>query len=263
MCKLAFVKTKDDTAYQRCIDMIRFQENVVAGHSTGIVWRDSSGFHSRKAIGKINSFLAKYSDIPKSNAALGHSRFATVGEINLANQHPISIMFKGHKIGYGVHNGTFTDYKKYEYLRSDIENQTDSALLFTMFGKLLEKLGDSPVNRRIAFGYIMSLIKKEGNHNLIIMFRNGQTIFSGNSLTYKQGENAIGIMTFGFDEKCNDDFIYEVKGFSVNKFEYFESPFKFKPKEPKKVVHSTRFDSCNIKPGRFTYYDYDTEGWSE
>ena len=234
MCKLAFIKTKDGSAYRNCVDMIKFQEHVVAGHSTGVSYLDNQGFHIRKAVGKVNSFLDKYPDTPSTNYCLGHSRYATVGAINLDNQHPIPIIVNGKTIGYGVHNGTFNAYESYEYLRSDMNNKTDSALLFTMFAKMLQKMGDNPLNRRIAFGYIMSLIVHEANHNLIILFRNGKVMFSGNALTYKKKDNIFAIMTFGFANVTNDSFIYEVaKGFDLNKYKIIKPPFRFKAKPPK------------------------------
>src|SRR3989304_4193210 len=107
MCKLAFAKTTDGRAYEIALNMLKHQENVVAGHSTGIAWFDThkGNTHIRKAVGKINSFLAEYPDIPKSNLAIAHSRYATVGAINVANQHPIPIRFQGKQIAYGIHNG--------------------------------------------------------------------------------------------------------------------------------------------------------------
>jgi len=219
MCKLAFARTRDGTAYKKVIGMIEFQENTVAGHSTGLAWLDKQGMHIRKAVGKINSFLAEYPDKPYSNTCLGHSRYATVGAINTTNQHPISIMYHGKRIGYAVHNGSFREYKSYEYLRKGrIKNETDSAVLFSIYSYILEKMGDSPENRRKAFAYIMKMISDGGTANIIIMFRNGQILFSGNILTYKQTKEAIGVMTFGLHNHTKEGIIYEIKGFTINKY---------------------------------------------
>jgi glucosamine 6-phosphate synthetase-like amidotransferase/phosphosugar isomerase protein len=95
--------------------MIKFQEEVVAGHSTGVAYLDSNrGFHLRKIIGKVNSFLNKYPDFPSTDDCLGHSRYASVGAITIENQHPIPVIVKGKTIGYGVHNGTWSDYTSFE-----------------------------------------------------------------------------------------------------------------------------------------------------
>ena len=59
MCKLAYVRTTDGSAYNKCIMMIEHQEHRVGGHSTGFSFRTSSGFSTRKAIGKVNSYLEK------------------------------------------------------------------------------------------------------------------------------------------------------------------------------------------------------------
>ena len=217
MCKLAYVRTRDDSAYSRVIKMIEFQENVVAGQSTGITFRKTDGsFSTRKAKGKINSFIAKYPDMPSSREALGHSRWATVGVINIDNQHPISIMYKGKKIGYGVHNGSFTDYEAYEHYRNDgVVNKTDSALLFAIYGRVLRQFGDSRQNRIRAFSYLMNIIKNEMNHNLILMFKDGQVLFGGNKLTYQVDEDKVGIMTFGLENSCVDGFVYEIHKMKV------------------------------------------------
>ena len=219
MCKLAYIRTMDETSYERVVDMISFQENVVAGQSTGITFRASDGFKTRKAIGKVNSFLQKYPDKPSSKEALGHSRWATVGVINLDNQHPISVMFKDKKIGYAIHNGKFTDYQGYEhYRREGMVNKTDSALLFSIFSRVLEQLGDSHQNRRLAFSYTISIIKNETNHNLIIMFRDGQVLFRGNALTFNSASDKVGVMTFGMKNHIEEGFVYEVQGYKIKKF---------------------------------------------
>ena len=225
MCKLVFVKTKDSTAYQLAISMIKYQENVIAGHSTGITFKDNGGFHIRKAIGKINSFLVKYPDKPRTNEVLGYSRYASIGKINLDNQQPCGIFYDNKKIGYGLHNGTFRNYKGYEKYKSEgVVNKTDSAVLFAIYSRALKMLGDSKKNRILALSFLNTLIKNDSNHNIIIMFKDGQILFSGNKLTYRtNNKDKIGIMTFGLTNFIMDEYIYEVKGFDVLKHQ-IDSP---------------------------------------
>ncbi len=220
MCKLAYVRTTDGSAYNKCIRMIEHQEWKVGGHSTGFSFKTSSGFSTRKAIGKVNSYLEKFPDNVLSDECLGHTRWATVGVINLDNQHPISIMYKDKKIGYGVHNGSLIDWEAYEhYRRPGVINKTDSAVIFGMFSEILERLGDNKKNRRIAFSVVLNLIKSENNHNLIIMFKDGQVLFGGNALTYSVVPNEkVGIMTFGFKNEVEDGYVYEIENISVNRY---------------------------------------------
>ena len=78
-------------------------------------------------------------------------------------------------------------YRDFEYMRNrNLKNVTDSALLFTIYSDALEKYGDSRVNRRKALGTMRNIVKGESNNNFIIMFDDGQVIFSGNNLTYKE-----------------------------------------------------------------------------
>ena len=247
MCKLAYYRTENKNAYDVCLEMLRHQENVVAGHSTSLTYKVGDDFRIRKAIGKVNSFLAKHPEIPKVYDCMGHSRYASVGEINLDNQHPIPIIVKGKTIGYGVHNGTFYNWKEYDYLRRELSNKTDSALLFTIFARLLEKIGDSEHNRRVAFSYISELTN---NQNFIVMFRNGIVLFGGSVLTYKVSDVSVGVMTFGFKNECDKDYVYQIQGIGVKKFEKLNSPFKFVPKLVKPP-----------KTKSFSYYDYDWGGF--
>lgn len=231
--------------------MLQFQENTVAGQSTGISWIDSSGLHIRKAIGKVNSYLAKYPDFPTTNTSLGHSRWATVGSITPENQHPISIMYKGKRIGYGAHNGKFTNYSGYEYLNT-LVNKTDSAVLFSIYSQALERLGDSWESRRQAFRYVQGFIRHEGNHNLIIMFEDGQVLFGGNALTITKTPDAIGLMTFGFKTKIKDGFVYQIKGFEVQRFSPVFPKIVIKRKTPKKkkqIISSCYMNNYQVQQG--------------
>lgn len=195
----------------------------MAGHSSGLAWHDANGTHLRKTLGKVINFLAEYPDIPNTNLVLGHSRYASVGVINVQNAHPIKLYFRGKKIGYAVHNGTWTAYKKYEQYRlENQENKTDSALMFAIYGKMLEKYGDSPNSRRRALATLQKIVEPtNGYQNLILMFDDGQVIFSAKDLTLFTNGNTLQLMTFGFnDNPIDSSKIYEIKGFDFEKFEF-------------------------------------------
>ena len=240
MCKLAYIRTKDGSAYKRVLHMIHFQENVVAGHSTGIVYRTlTNEFKHRKAVGKVNSFMVEYPDKPSSDEALGFSRYATVGAITAENTQPVSIMLGRRKIGFGLHNGTFSEYKSYENYRSpNMVNKTDSALLYTIYSRVLEELGDSKMNRMKAFSFVRNLIKNGSNHNLIMMFKDGMILFGGNALTFSKSPDVFGIMTFGLDNKVKDGYIYSYMNGEVGRYDIAvprTSIRKRKPTEPEQL----------------------------
>lgn len=229
--------------------MLQHQEHLVAGHSTGISWKDSGGVHLRRAVGKVNSFLKKYPDKPRSNLALGHSRYATVGAVNEQNQHPIKIFYKGKRIGYGVHNGTFRGYQDYEYLRNNnLSNKTDSALLFTLYSQMLEKIGNTPESRRQALAKIQEVAggsKENPLQNIIIVFDDGQVLFSGHTLTYAETNESFGIMTFGLEKKADPSQIYDVMGFHAVPSAWHAASVEVLPK-PKPVEEAVLERGCPV-----------------
>ena len=230
MCKLGFSKTTDGTSYQIALDMIKHQENVVAGNSTGLAWIDKNGEHLRKTIGKVLDFMAEYPDIPKTNMTLSHSRYATVGGVSMENQHPSGIMFNGSRIGYGIHNGGWKDYKAYEHHRNpNIKNKTDSALMFHIYSLILEKYNaNNKIGRIRAMATLQNFLSKGENvvnQNFIFMFNDGQVIFCGDGLeihplTYKVEKNKIGIMSFGLPNSVSNRMIYSVDGFKIIKHNF-------------------------------------------
>jgi predicted glutamine amidotransferase len=246
MCKLALAKMKDGSAYFTVINMLRHQEQTVAGHSTGLSWTGLDGkVHIRKAIGKVNSFLVEYPDIPQSFLTLGHSRYASVGAINIPNQHPVKVMYKGRRIGYAVHNGTWTEYADYEhYADANMDNKTDSQLIFTIYGKILEKYGDSPINRRRALATINKIVKGEYLKSFIVVFDDGQVIASATTLTYDVTPEKVWIMTFGLPNKMQYGYIYEIQGYRMQKYEFM--PFTDFTLESKHVKNSTIDASCGV-----------------
>ena len=243
MCKLSFIKTKDGTAYKKALAMIKHQEDVVAGHSTGFCWHDNQGVHVRKSIGKIINFLTKYPDVPKTDICLGHSRYASVGIINIQNQHPIPIIVNKKRIGYLIHNGTWGDYYKYEYMKNpNLSAKTDSGLMATIYGKILTKYGNNKINRIKALGTLNRIINSyeanEFQNNFILLFDDKHVVFGGWELTYQFNKNKVGIMTFGLKNSCEKEKIYDIQqGFSMNRygFSYFQD-FKPKPKEIEKTT---------------------------
>jgi predicted glutamine amidotransferase len=243
MCKLALAKTSDETAYKVVVSMLRHQENVVAGHSTGIAWHDREGVHLRRTLGKINIYLKQYPDTPRSNLSLGHSRYATIGAVTIDNQHPIRIYYRGRRIGYGVHNGTFINYRDYEHLRNNnLTNKTDSALLFTLYSLILESTGDSPNNRLSALGTLQELlsgVNGVAEQNIILLFDDGTVLFSGNKITYKEKPSFVGLMTFGFKNSVSNDKLYSLDGFRVLSHPWVSGVLPFTPHQPPREPKSS------------------------
>jgi hypothetical protein len=120
---------------------------------------------------------------------------------------------------------------------------------------MLEKIGNTKESRRVAFGYIMGLLRKSGgNRNLILLFRNREVLFSGSSLSYKISKEGVGVMTFGLPNKCDDTLIYRIHKDKIFKYKPQSPPFAF---ERKPVV---------AKPDRQRninqYYEYaDLQKW--
>lgn len=104
---------------------------------------DSAGFFSDsnplspdniiKELGPFSENLAKkFNPIP-AKLCIGHTRAATIGDVNIQNAHPFQF---NHVIG--AHNGTLTNYhqliEKYNHLNPEIFNLTnlniDSKLIF-------------------------------------------------------------------------------------------------------------------------------------
>lgn len=239
MCKLAFLKTNDGSAYRESIKMIQHQESVVAGHSTGFVFRRTDGkYEVRKSIGKIINYMAKYPDIPKSNSVLSHSRYATVSGINLDNQHPINITLNGKVIGYVIHNGSWSAYQDYEYMRNpNVKNKTDSALAVAIYTDILKKKGNTPMGRKRALATLKGIVDGGTPYqNFIIMFTDGQVLFAGEVLTYNAKPGRVGIMTFGLPNAVEKNIVYEVRDFNVvsSSFNPYED-YKLEARPPRRI----------------------------
>lgn len=252
MCKIAFAKSRNGHAYRLVLSMLRHQENTVAGQSTGIVWHDKKGVHVRKVVGKVINFRAKYPEIPKSQIALGHSRFATVGKVCEDNQHPISIMYNGKRIGWGVHNGTFGDWRAYEHHRNDnLVNKTDSAILFSIYSKYLDSKGMNLKTLIEGLATIrFRLVGDEHNQNFVILFNDGTVIFTGNSLTYKDDDDKIGVMTFGLKNEVNPTSVYMIppRGYYIKEMDYsIDNDFEISKREVKqdRKMYTPSIPTCS------------------
>ena len=91
-------------------------ETVIAGlkrleyrgyDSWGLAFKTDSGIRIEKEVGKIGDINDKKLNLPPSNLAIGHSRWATHGGVNKKNAHPHATENKEIVL---IHNGIFENY---------------------------------------------------------------------------------------------------------------------------------------------------------
>lgn len=108
--------------------------------SWGISTVDMKGAHVFKKIGKIGSININQVNLPKSNIAIGHTRWATHGNVTEKNAHP---HFSETKRIIVVHNGIVENYQKLrEGLRKEgykFQTDTDTEVIAQLFEKNLKK----------------------------------------------------------------------------------------------------------------------------
>ncbi|KKR50173.1 MAG: Glucosamine/fructose-6-phosphate aminotransferase, isomerizing [Candidatus Curtissbacteria bacterium GW2011_GWA1_40_16] len=138
-----------------------------------------------KRVGKIGQ--AKVS-LPKSNIGIGHTRWATHGEVTQANAHP-HLDCTG-KIAV-VHNGiveNYLDLRKKLSKKHKILSQTDTEVIVHLIEEEMEKKDNLSVAVRAVFGKLMGL-------NAVVAISRGEIVAAKNGsplvLGIGNGENFI------------------------------------------------------------------------
>jgi len=93
---------RGDDALRASIEAVRAREHE-HGHSWGWAAVTENGLEVERGLGEIPEGVR----IPDTEAALCHTRFATVGEITVANAHPFPVEVDGETVAALAHNGTW------------------------------------------------------------------------------------------------------------------------------------------------------------
>ncbi len=146
--------------------------------SFGFAWPSRDGVESFKSLDDLRSFSQS---LPDSNMVLGHTRWATHGNVSLANCHP-HVDPKGR---FAIaHNGIATNADT-----KTEDGQSDTRWLATCLSGLLDQ-GFSPAD---AFQNLT--LSLEGRNALVVMFASGETYAfrSGSPLVLVQLDDGYAV----------------------------------------------------------------------
>lgn len=133
--------------------------------SWGIALKNKDLFIKKK-VGKISDF---HQDLPESNLAIGHTRWATHGKVNELNTHPHTSC---NKELYIVHNGivdNFLEIKK-ELKGHNFVSETDTEVIAHLIEEYL------PLGYERA---VLEAIRKiEGRNAVLVMFRDNDKLIA-------------------------------------------------------------------------------------
>ena len=135
--------------------------------SCGIAYLNDNKIETIKTVGQIENLKGKIENT-KSNIVIGHTRWATHGEVTENNSHP---QLSSDKKVAVVHNGIIENYKelKDKYLSNvNFNSQTDTEVISNLIsiqsGTNLEKLSKA-------------CKKLKGSYAICVLFENDKTIY--------------------------------------------------------------------------------------
>lgn len=104
MCWMAAVRDSTGDAVRLAMEKVRRHEAHHGGHSWGYAALTDEGLVMDHGLGRM-----PYRDWPDADVAVGHTRLATRGEVNVRNAHPFRIQEDGRTVAALCHNGTWRE----------------------------------------------------------------------------------------------------------------------------------------------------------
>ena len=168
MCGLiGYTGNEGQTAKPSVLKKIMAANDSRGGHSSG--YYDGEFF--TKVVGKTPLLSDEINKL-KTNVFIGHTRFATHGEITCENQHP----FQYDNI-IGAHNGVLNNYIEVGDEVGEDETTVDSQMIF----KVLNAAQKSPdfLNTLGLFSGTLATIFTDTKAGLVYAYRNGNPLYVG------------------------------------------------------------------------------------
>lgn len=108
-------RSDEGNAVSEAVDALRRGELISGGHSWGLAIPTGDGIDFHHGIGYLPADTDAIAAAYDADIALGHTRLATRGDVNIKNAHPFPITNDdGDVVAALAHNGTWTDAPRTE-----------------------------------------------------------------------------------------------------------------------------------------------------
>lgn len=193
MCWMTIRREHDAAAEAVCAVAEHERTN---GHSWGYAWIENGEIVIRKGVGDTPDDL----EVPVTDVALGHTRLATTGLVNVSNAHPFPIHRDGEVVAALGHNGTW-------YGAPNHETHSDTFMMARLFEMLIEDHED--------FEAAMQELVERCGETITVLHRSGDAyVYSGRFPITRTGKVAA---SSGLDQSIPDGEIlkFDSAGFTV------------------------------------------------